>query len=296
MPNSFFQQGITWLNRPYPAPKGEPKDLLVAILFGAFIALFLLFFEPFDLNVLRYENWTLTVSFYGVITAGVLVLGLFLIPKGFPGSFQDQHWQIKHQLLLYVVILWGIATCNGMYINYLNQLDFSWANYGWIITRTFGLGLIPFTVLTLWDYNRKLHFYLAQAQELNQQAKPPSPAIQGGSSISLENNKYQVTLREDDFLYLEADGNYLTLFQLNQNHLQKEVYRNALHAVEVQLQVPYIQRCHRSYIVNLKQVIQVTGNAQGLKLTLQGSEQLIPVSRKYLPQVKAFLMNQPNGT
>ena len=38
-------------------------------------------------------------------------------------------------------------------------------------------------------------------------------------------------------------------------------------------------RCHRAYIVNLDKIEQVEGNAQGYKLKLQGTEDLIPVSR-----------------
>jgi DNA-binding LytR/AlgR family response regulator len=38
----------------------------------------------------------------------------------------------------------------------------------------------------------------------------------------------------------------------------------------------------------MKQVHKVTGNAQGLKLWLKGEEQSIPVSRKYLEEVKSI--------
>ncbi len=48
-------------------------------------------------------------------------------------------------------------------------------------------------------------------------------------------------------------------------------------------------RCHRSYIMNPDKVIQVSGNAQGLKLELSNKTYQVPVSRKYIPEIKAVL-------
>ena len=48
-------------------------------------------------------------------------------------------------------------------------------------------------------------------------------------------------------------------------------------------------RTHRSYLVNPDAVSKVTGNAQGLKLSLRDSEAIVPVSRKYIEVVRDHL-------
>ena len=63
---------------------------------------------------------------------------------------------------------------------------------------------------------------------------------------------------------------------------------NTLHMSLQQVKLPnfHIIRCHRSFVVNLDHVIEVGGNAQGLKLHLNMLEDYIPVSRKYIPVVQ----------
>jgi DNA-binding LytR/AlgR family response regulator len=59
---------------------------------------------------------------------------------------------------------------------------------------------------------------------------------------------------------------------------------------------PAFFRCHRMYLVNLQRVISVSGNAQGLKLQLDGLEEAIPVSRNLTETVREklhFLSHSP---
>ena len=47
-----------------------------------------------------------------------------------------------------------------------------------------------------------------------------------------------------------------------------------------------LKRCHRSHLVNLKKVKNISGNAQGLKLELINQSEMVPVSRNYIPIIK----------
>lgn len=278
------------LNKAYPSPKGKEKDLLVSLLFGGFIALFLLFFEPFDLNVLAYENKKLTISFFGIITAVVFICFLYLAPRVFPKVFHDKHWKVKHQILLYAVILFVIATLNGFYINYLNELAFSWPNYWWIILRTYAIGILPITFLTLIDYNKKLNTHVRIDREVNGRAMRSDALKERGISIILEQGKTHIRIEAENFLYVRADGNYISLYQIEAEQLKKQLYRASLNTIEKQLTTHHIQRCHRSYVVNLQKVSKVTGNAQGLKLEMDGVADPVPVSRKYVARIRSYFM------
>jgi len=89
-----------------------------------------------------------------------------------------------------------------------------------------------------------------------------------------------------DILFIEAMQNYVLIHSKNSN---KQTLRNTLIKLENELTPHNIIRCHRSYLVNINAIKSVSGNAQGLKLQLKNVEQIVPVSRKYIPKIKAVL-------
>ncbi len=277
------------LNDEYPAPAPKVRNLLIAVLFGTFIALFLLFFEPFDINIASGKNSVASLFFFGFITTSVLALFIYVLPLVFPNLFADSRWKVKHQIIFCFIILFIIATLNGLYTNYINSLPFSWANYWWIINRTFVLGGIPFSFLILIDYRRRNQVNSKAALDildrksfLNQSLK----SIVWSISTDLKDEKF--SFDDHSFSHAVAAGNYIDLYSVDEGQLTYKTYRITLSSFEEQLDAPYLKRCHRSYLVNLKRVTNVSGNAQGLKLTLADHAEEIPVSRKYIPIVRQF--------
>ena len=55
--------------------------------------------------------------------------------------------------------------------------------------------------------------------------------------------------------------------------------RSSLKRLEEQLPYPEMYRCHRTYIVQLRNVENVSGNSQGYRLHLKHLPHSIPVSR-----------------
>lgn len=158
-----------------------------------------------------------------------------------------------------------------------------------MIFNTFLVGIFPLTFLSLLEFNRQLKQNLQTSQEITL----PDPIItkvsQGTVSeimfvLPAEGNRKKVLAQ--DLVYIESVGNYANVVIYETGGLARNLYRTTLKSLEASNSLTSIIRCHRSYIVNLDQVIEVTGNAQGLKLHLKDCEDLIPVSRKYIPQVK----------
>ena len=280
------------LAQKYPAPSPVVRNLIVAILFGSFIGLFLLFFEPFDINLSTNENKVFQLIFFGCITSIVLLIFLYILPLLFPKIFSDEHWKVKHQIIFYLIILFVIATFNGIYTNYINSLPFSWSNYWWIISRTFVLGGIPIAFLTLLDYQRKTKFNSHQASNIlsskNEFLKNSNETIH---QIATDLKNETISFNENEFNYAIAEGNYIDVHFLVEHTLKKVTYRITLSSFEMQLEeTSSLVRCHRSYLVNLNKVENISGNAQGLKLELKNQLEIVPVSRKYIPIVKQFFL------
>ena len=278
------------IEQKYPAPIPVLRNLIIAILFGLFIGLFLLFFEPFNINLSNNKNKVFQLLFFGCITTIVLLIFLYILPLLFPKIFSDKHWKVKHQVIFYFIILFVIATFNGIYTNYINSLLFSWSNYWWIISRTFVLGGIPIAFLTLLDYRRKDRLNRDQADTIfNEQKEFKRKSNKIIHHISTDLKNETISFKENDFNYALADGNYIDMCILVEDTLKKVPYRITLSAFEAQLEKSSsLIRCHRSYLVNLKKVENISGNAQGLKLKIKNQLETVPVSRKYMPIVRQF--------
>ena len=278
---------LSIFNHAYPPPEPGTRGILVSIFFGVFIGFFLIFFEPFGLDRADYAYKTATLSVFGFISAFVSLIFINIIPLLFKSIFSYKNWMVKHQILFYFIALFFIATLNGLYLNYLNQLDFSWISYWTIIKQTFILGGMPICFIVLLDYNRRMHLNLNEAKALviNQNEKLNTPQ-ENQIEIFTGINKQLFTINTNSFLYASAQGNYIYVFEQESYKVSKTLHRVSLTHFEEQLNDKNLVRCHRSFVINLMKVKHVTGNAQGLKLEVENIDELVPVSRKYLPIVK----------
>ncbi|GAB5410536.1 MAG: hypothetical protein BalsKO_29010 [Balneolaceae bacterium] len=277
------------LHNEYPAPKAELRTIITSLLFGAFIGFFLFFFEPFDINIENGKNTFLSIFFYGLITSTVLIIFIYLFPLLFPVLFSDIYWTVKHQILLSFAILFVIATLNGLYTNFINSLSFSWANYWWIINKTFVLGGIPFSFLILIDYQRKKTSNTNEARYIHtKNLKHRSISLSTIWTITTDLKSEVFTFDDQYFSHAEAVGNYVDIYIIEENKLTCTTYRMSLSSFVKQVDANYLKRCHRSYFVNLNKIENVSGNAQGLRLTLTDGISIVPVSRNYISDIKKF--------
>jgi DNA-binding LytR/AlgR family response regulator len=105
-----------------------------------------------------------------------------------------------------------------------------------------------------------------------------------------DNQKEELSIYPEELFYITSADNYVRI-QYRLEGIQKSVLiRSTLKKMEEQLLThPSFFRCHRMYLVNLQLVTSVMGNAQGLRLQLNGLEEPIPVSRSLTETVKEKL-------
>jgi DNA-binding LytR/AlgR family response regulator len=81
-------------------------------------------------------------------------------------------------------------------------------------------------------------------------------------------------------LNVKAEGNYLELFLSNGSKTLKRLTMKSLE--NILDSYPNCIKADRSYIVNISQIVSVTGNAEGYKLHLKNCSDIIPVSRNMI--------------
>lgn len=86
----------------------------------------------------------------------------------------------------------------------------------------------------------------------------------------------------EQILYLKAEGSYTIVVLYDQT----KVYLSSLTLgqIEQKMNCSFILRIHRSYMVNLKQITGLVGNA------VKVGKEIIPIGRSYKHVLKSFII------
>jgi len=270
----------------------------MVMLSGLFIGLFIFLFQPFGLSKLNVNHKSVFLLGYGLVTMLALGLCLVVLPKLFKGYFCEKNWTVGRQISFMLLIVFLIGLGNYFY----SAIFFRVAN-NWVIGMlsfqgfTLLIGIFPITGMTLYSHNKYLQKNLKEANIVNSRIEDDSAhksRDDSGKKIiltSVNQSDPPVEVSPDDFLFVQSDGNYLEVNFIEDGKPERHLIRNTLVQAEYILKehFPPLIRCHRSFIVNLEQIEKVDGNAQGLLLKVKTCKEKVPVSRKYIEELKSKL-------
>ena len=285
------------LKAPFPFEfDNDRKKVISALLAGLFVGLFLFIFKPFGIaeTITESSNYFKFVGFAVVTFLGVLLVDLGF-PYLFPKFFDERYYTVWKELIVGALVILIIGLGNTLYLKFFYAFDLGFKGLAIMIGQTFLVGIFPISLLTLLKLIKLQKSNLIVSQEIN--SNPDFKAIAGLKtndwklSVDSRSNAISIDAEFSGLVYIESVGNYINVIKRDDKELSKKMLRKTLKSVAEEKLGPSIIRCHRSYIVNLEKVTHVSGNAQGLKLTLEGCEEKIPVSRKYISIVKEHLMS-----
>lgn len=244
---------------------------------GFFIALFLIVFEPFGISNWNDPNKVFYLVGFGLITTLSLLFLRTIITPAFPSFFNEKKWTVGREIASTSLLLLIITTGNVVYLSFILNDSFSIQNFLWNLTSVVLIGIFPiaFGVVTNYIYQLK-KYQKPIAVKHHEETKTPKSL-----RLIAENEKDSFEIIQSDLLFIESADNYAVINYVEDGQIKKELLRSSLTRLEKQLESDDIVRCHRSFIVNLNKVENVTGNAQGYKFHLQTPEVIVPVARKY---------------
>ncbi len=271
------------LRQPYPfGEKTLARIFLQCVGEGAFIAFFLILFQPFGILEWHNPNKNWYLAGYGIITALCGIVLRFGIFKTFSKYHNEASWNVGKEIMSIMILILMIAAGNVVYSNIVFDLSNGISSFLGMLVAVIIIGIFPATFGVMLNYIIQLkkfnHPIVVQHQQVSD-----NQTLMVSKKIKLiaENEKDTLELNSENLLYIESADNYSTVFFEKDGKLQKELLRSSLTRLESQINSKNVVRCHRSYIVNLDKVGKVTGNAQGYKLHLETPELLVPVARKY---------------
>jgi hypothetical protein len=283
------------LTDPYPCYTSNWKVYITIIFISLFVGVFLVLFKPFGLYTVQMEYRNLWIGGYGVVTFFVLIFCMVLLPMAFPRYFSESNWTVIKEMTFILFIIFLIGLANYAYTRYL----FGFPGGGWrgvllFQFYTLVVGIFPTVFITVANYNRLLKQNLRRAEELGPAVEKSQDTLKPGNrriSLNIEADEGPVQFDLSQLCYIKSEGNYVSLCFSKDGQADRSLIRYTMKRVEQDLKayIPPISRTHRSYFVNLDKVKGVSGNSQGLVLSLNGIEERVPVSRAYVDSLKSLL-------
>ena len=189
-------------------------------------------------------------------------------------------------LLVFELIAWILnAVAFSFYLRYVAHVQLSF----FLEFRIVMLCMMPLVINMLIYEIHDFKLKLSQSLQINRDniafvsANDADQLIELASATRSENLK----LKLSELLLIKAAENYVEVYYLVEESVQRKLLRTTLSGIEDQLKVyPAIIRCHRNCIINVTHADKLKRTPEGFRLVISGLEDEVSVSRQYLLQVK----------
>ncbi len=251
---------------------------LLSCAYGIFLYLFLIVFLPFGVS--NYDpNHQYTLAFLleiGIFVPVTILVSLFneFILKAIFKDYQNYpfviSWTVWSLVLLGIIIF--------IVYNYLgNWHDWRWSSLPGFVFNTGTVLVFPATAMFFYyRYKTLRENYDTVLTNTNNSIDDKQMIFFTG-----EGSKENLSVTVADFVYAQAQDNYIEIKYLKNGVLSKFLIRSSLTALKERLEYDFLVRCHRSYLVNLYNVHSIKGSINDLQITMSHFNAEIPVSRTY---------------
>ncbi len=256
-----------YLSRPYRR--------VVSVVLGVFIFLFLLVFLPYGVdnyNPRHQYTWEFVseMALFMFLTTGLAwILEVWVKPR----LLKQARWQEVGAWSAALLLVLGLGSF--LLYNWLGDWhDFSLKSAFSFIGNCATILVFPLVGTFFYFHYQALNRSFRQ-MHLQWEAAPDRLIHFEG-----QGSGDRLSIAASDFRYAQAQDNYVALYFLRNGALKKELLRTTLAELLQQAGETELLRCHRSFVVNLRQVRSFSGG-NPLELFLDGVESPIRVSRSY---------------
>ncbi len=243
-----------------------------------FSVLFLNVFVPYNINLWEDDKGVdqfIRLSKFSAIGISVLAFSQFVLRKLFGVK--------KFRLVEFVFWVFFEITLMAFVLSLIYQYDgvVFWPFFLECLHYASLVIIIPYTISLLIIYVIQLR------QKRN--IKSNLSSITDLIGIPDENNAVKLSIPVNSLLYFESADNYVAVNYIDDNKVKKKLIRNTLKNLEIILDNAIVKRCHRSYIVNLKNIKLIEKVSGKFLIHVKNSDVVIPISANYIPQFKTHM-------
>lgn len=249
------------------------------------VFLFLFLFRPFTVEETELKYPFFLICFLHALSPALIVIAFFTIVrylgrKKVKGNKRSVVQGIQTFFILFSII--GLASFLLRDLIYTNPDNWS-LRYFWEELRNSYLAGSLFVSYFIFA---NFYFHTKRTQSQKNIEIPEVSLLLTPMELFIETQVRidDFTFNPTDFLFAQAEGNYVEFTMLCDQGTKKMLKRMTLKQLESQLKsYSSLMKCHRAYLVNVQKIDQVSGNSQGYFVSFQETEDKVPVSRAHLP-------------
>jgi len=283
---------MRFLNEPFPDSNDLVDNIKGALMSGIIITMVLIIFKPLGIDTAP-SGLFLTSLIYGGITFAVVLIYQLIVIYVLKIDREAQTWTLWKWLTHTILMIMCIALVNIIYGYMQFDFDIHLRSVIIIIANTLLIGLVPVGVTgSIAVLTNKTKFVEIADSLFLPLRNDNSKNGEEQQSIEIKAGNQSLNLMPSRILFAKSLQNYVQVYALDLVDSAENVevitltVRKTLSSLETDLKGYGIERCHRSFLVNKKKIATIQGNAQGLKLSFEGTDQMVSVSRKYVDRFR----------
>ena len=246
------------------------RKLLLGLILCIYLSFIIIVLEPFDTSQFEANNKVALLSGYGILTFVVFVIH---------GSIENiwyfrvgKVWSVYYEIISTILFCLFSGTVLYLYNRLIvNLAECDMATYWRFLSITVTC-MVPVFVPPM--------LYLRQ--KFGECIVPPAK----NSIVLIGENKNEILrMEKEQLLFIKAVENYVEICFIDKSKkVISKTFRQTLSNTCEQL--PFLEKCHRSYLVNLDTIKEIGGNSQGAKISFGFAEKEIPLSKTYYKHIK----------
>ena len=268
----------------------DELGLFLSISLGIFV--FVLFFQPFPLHNLDFNNGLVYVAGFG----GIILLTLVLIRTLLTWLIVDKETENDNGNLFppflngfLILLVSGVSF--EFYIRYVGSVGINFS----ISFKVFLICLAPPVILGIYDkinsLKQQVNSLILEKKIIQKQVEQyEEDYLNKSVEFISENINENFSLLIAEVAFIRSADNYVEIVYKEGDVYKKKLIRNTLKNIELQVK-PYSNflRCHRICIVNLHFIEKLARINENYWLIIKGSGEQLPVSRQYLLRLREAL-------
>lgn len=282
----MFSRIRTFLRQPYPFEVPLVPVLLVSATVGLFVSVFLFVFEPFGSGKYVLEGRAWVIWGYGTVTFLVLVVNRIVGPAVLPGLFNEARWTVVKDLGLQLWNILSIGAANLAFASAVGAERIRLMAVPVYLLQALAVGFFPLSIgivsaqMVLLKRSAESARQMNESLEALESRKTRSGPGSETLAFSAEGGREEVEIRLSDLLLIKSIDNYVEIYAADEGQIRRHTLRSSLKRIEQDLEGrPFLFKCHRAFLVNVRNIHRVAGNSQGYRLIFEGIGFEVPVSR-----------------
>ena len=273
---------MSFLTRKYPFKQSE-HWLRDSIIYGVIIWAILYLLQPFGFSMYA-GNKCLVAAIFGLITSVCYAFYYWAVLRWLLRCVKP--WRIWHDGCAVLGLILFIALCNFLMFSYIFEFPITFPLFLAFLYWTLIIGAFITIASIGIEYNRFLREKMeALLSNTTEEQKDISITIH---DTNVRGN--DLTIPINDLLYIEAQKNNISVCHIkDEKPVFVEVHTTLSAVIDELKNYENIFQCHRSFVVNVNNITSARGNSNGYQLRLGICPNSIPVSRQYVPKLKAFI-------